>query len=158
MIKSKIYFLFLCLVFVLFSCEAEEETSPLSNSELLVEQSPWNFKAYELIDILDLGASTLTEQEIADNITNELAGTKISFYADGTGFSDNLGDDDSEFIWQIVNDNELELDFTVDGFEDIEVYENLLVSLNELKISSEGVTFDFEESFNVLHFGTLVFN
>lgn len=158
MIKTKMYFPFLCLMVVFSSCEIEEETPALSNSEFLVQQSPWNFKTYELIDILDIGDSMLTIQQIENEITNELTGVELSFYADGTGFSNNLGEDDSEFIWQILDDNQLRLDFTTDGFEDIELYENLLVSFNELRISSDGATFDSEVDFNVLHFGTLVFD
>ena len=145
------------MAMLFWSCNEDENTGVLSSSTLLVQESPWVFKTYELINILDIGNSILTEQQIANEITNELWGATLTFYENGSGFSDFPGEDDSEFTWQIINGNELQLDFTVDEFEDIEVYENLTVNSNELRISTNGSTYDTAIDFSVLHFGTLVF-
>lgn len=62
MIKNKIYFVFLLLGLLLCSCSSEEDPLQLSNSEIMAQQSPWNFKAYELTNRPDSDDSMLTNR------------------------------------------------------------------------------------------------
>lgn len=154
---SKIYLLFPLLI-LLSSCSSEEDIPTPSNASLLVAESPWNFKSYELNDPVDLGDAMISEQQLIDAVTSELTGMTITFYADGTGFSNTLEEDNSEFTWIIINETELRLDFTVDEFEDIEVYQNIDISPNELRLSTESTQFVDQLNSNFSYTGTLVFD
>ena len=135
------------------SCTNDNDTNQLqTSSELLVQNSPWTFNHFEMTNIIDLGNSNLTQQDIETNINQEVAGQTVSFNENGTGFASIQGTVESNWEWEIVNGNQLKIIFDV-TYNEFEIYENFSVTSTELVLDYEAVTYDENAMYEVLHYG-----
>ncbi len=105
-----------------------------------------------MTNIIDLGNSNLTQQDIETNINQEVAGQTVSFNENGTGFASIQGTVESNWEWEIVNGNQLKIIFDV-TYNEFEIYENFSVTSTELVLDYEAVTYDENAMYEVLHYG-----
>ncbi|UKM65052.1 hypothetical protein GSB9_01614 [Flavobacteriaceae bacterium GSB9] len=154
--KLKVFIGFL-IGFVIFSCSSEsnDQSQQLAKEELLVQGSPWTFEHYKMINLIDAGNSTMTQQEIETKTNLDVSGNQISFSQNGTGFTSINGNTESIWEWEIIKQNQLKIIFCEDEFE---IYDNLTVSSNELMIVYEAATYDPDAEYEVLHNGKYFYN
>lgn len=153
----------LLIGFMILSCSSDDSNNnddpPQSTigvmEVLLVQGSPWTFDHYEMISIIDGGNSTLTQQEIEAQTNQDLSGNQISFFQNGTGFTSVNGAIESNWEWEIINQNQLKITYSGNDFE---IMDNLTVSSNELRVEYVGVTYDLDTDYEVLHNGTYFYN
>ncbi|GHA51716.1 hypothetical protein GCM10007103_35200 [Salinimicrobium marinum] len=74
------------IALLFFSCSSDDDSPHLSQSELLVENRPWIFNHYEVIEIIDAGHSEITRQFIVEDMNFYAAGLTLSFNQNGTLF------------------------------------------------------------------------
>jgi len=140
------------------SCSSDDNNTDavveVQLEEAMVQNSPWTFDHYELINIVNTGTSTMTAAQIQSDMNLELNGFTLVFNEDGTGVTVIEGEESENWTWVIENENDLRIQFTG---ENVDLYSNLSFVNSQLKMESESVTFDSTANFEVLHYGSLVF-
>lgn len=151
-------FIGLLIGFMILSCSSDDSNNddPQSTTaDLLIQGSPWTFDHYEMISIIDGGNSTMTQQEIETQTNQELSGSQINFSPNGTGFSSINGVIESDWEWEIINQDQLKITFASNQFE---ILDNLTISSNELTVEFVGATYDLDVDYEVLHNGKYFYN
>jgi len=133
-----------------FSCSSDDDTV-LSKEEILVQNSPWTFNHYEMINIIDAGNSDFTQTDIESDINQVVSGTILIFNSDRTGSTFTPGEGTDTWDWEILNDADLKISY--DGTTDSDTFENLSITSSQLIIEAESVSFDEVALFEVLHYG-----
>lgn len=140
------------------SCSSDDSSTDViaevQLEEAMVQNSPWTFSHYEVINIVDAGNSTMTQTQIESNMNLQLGGFTLVFNQDGTGETVVEGEEGESWTWSIENDDDLKILYA-DNFSD--VYSNLIILNGQLKMEAESVTFDSSANFEVIHYGSLIF-
>jgi len=144
---------------VLFnSCSSDDDTADVvaevQLEDVMVQNSPWTFNHYELINVVNAGTSTMTPAEIESDMNLQLAGFTLIFNQDGTGETVIEGEEGESWTWVIENGDDLRIVYP-GNFSD--EYLNLSLLNSQLKMESESITYDSTANFEVLHYGSLVF-
>jgi hypothetical protein len=147
--------LFFTILFItlIFSCSSDDNNATeLSITELLVQNSPWTFNHYKLINIIDSGNSDFTQADIENDINQNVGGNVLTFDEDGSGSSFLPEEGTDTWQWEIINSNQLKI--TYDGGNgESDTFENISVSTSQFTVESESVSFDEVALFEVLHYG-----
>ena len=163
--KFSIYSILSLFLFLGLSCSNDDdsgsnEQDPPTAEELLVDNSPWTFTSYNLINIINAGPSDATESEIESGISNNFMGLTLIFNANGTGtaFAPAPQQLDSNLTWTLSANNTLQL--VVADFEEEDnpvIFGNIQVSETDLSVDFETSYYDEEVDFEVDVYGTLSF-
>ncbi len=120
---------------LIISCSSNDSNPELSIEELVVQNSPWTFDHYELIEIIYDGNLSLTTEIVENNRNLQTMGQTLTFNSDGTGASYSpYFNETSNWNWEIVNTNQLKLTFDP---SDIFTIENFNVTSNQLSFTGE---------------------
>ena len=141
---------------MIFTSCSKDENTQLTKEELLVQNSPWTFDYYELINIVNQGNSTLTQQELETDMNQEIFGATISFSQNGTGSNSIQGGNISSWEWEITEFNELKLTFNGD-ITDNYILNNIKVTENEFIYEEQVLTDDSSAGLSVIHYGEFHF-
>ncbi|MDR6968877.1 hypothetical protein J2X31_002903 [Flavobacterium arsenatis] len=144
---------------VLFnSCSNDDDTADVvaevQLEDVMVQNSPWTFSHYELINVVNAGTSAMTPAEIESDMNLQLAGFTLIFNQDGTGETAIEGEESESWTWVIENEDNLRIVYA-GNFSD--EYFNLSLLNSQLKMEAESVTHDSAANLEVLHYGSLVF-
>lgn len=164
--KQKVNFflaIMLCIL-SLYSCskddgielsdENQEIISPEPTiEELLVENSPWDFTNYEVLEIVSTTNPSITNNDINNHVSNLLQGFSLTFNADGTVIINHPLSDEIVRTWVLFNN-----DIIFDSESNTpQIWQNIQVSNEDLSIENTLFTI-FESSFDsVEHYGKLNF-
>jgi len=144
--------LIIFIVLSILACSSDDNNdTQFSKEELLIQNSPWTFNHYEMINIVDAGNSDFTQTDIETDINQVVSGNVLTFNSNGTGSSFTPGEGTDTWQWEIINNNQLKILF--DGTTESSTFENLNVSSSQLVIESESVSYDAVVGFEVLHYG-----
>lgn len=110
-LKTSLLFLFVLGFCTISACSKDNDQDKPSQKELLVDNSPWNYKSFELIEVIEDNGSTVSEEEIEEWIDSFANGLSLTFRADGSGQSDSSTNNEETAIWdwQLKNNNEVVL-------------------------------------------------
>lgn len=140
------------------SCSSDDNNTDavgeVQLEEAMVQNGPWTFHHYEMINLVNAGNSTMTQVQIEGDMNLQQEGLTLVFNANGTGetvFEDEEGE---SWTWSIENGNDLKIlyDDTVS-----DTYSNLSIINGKLKMEAESVTYDSTANLEVFHYGRLVF-
>ena len=136
----------------ILSCSTDEKNDnpELSMAELLIQNSPWAFDHYELINIIDAGNSDFTQTDIENDVNSRENSTILTFNQNGIGFVSISGGGTVNWNWEIINGNQLKL---IHNEANSSILENLSVSSTQLIFDVESVTYDQNVHYEVLHNG-----
>ncbi|MEZ4817534.1 MAG: hypothetical protein R2776_06150 [Flavobacteriaceae bacterium] len=128
--------LLLILLFV-FACSSDDnKNNSQSKSDVLISGSPWTFEFYELISIpgyigeIDSKLKTQIESEVNSNNVN----TKYIFDSNGTGKLIIPSQEDRNFDWELINENQLRIIFN----------QGITVVFDEFEINSNRFSVEIE--------------
>jgi len=117
-----------------FCCSSSDDNNDLqlSQSELLILNSPWKITHYKVLEITDSNGTDVTTTQIQSSLNNSTALRLTIFNDDGTGTSvtEYPGNDPTygNFTWATLNGNQLRIDQNVS--------DSFTVNNNELTIVS----------------------
>lgn len=148
--------LILLLSHIFFISCSEKENIEISKEELMTNNSPWTFKNYEMVEIIDSGGSLLTKTEIESITNNRGKDNTMNFNSNGTGSSSSPSGGIVNWKWEINTDNQLKITYDNTNGEN-DVYNNFKVSNSKLSYEFQSVIFDSSISHEVLHYGNLIF-
>jgi len=149
--------LLITLIFgmLILSCSSDENDNPsnLSKPELLIKNSPWTFNQYELLNVIDAGTSTMTQQEIENDYNMKYSGFMYTFNENGVGYvSSQWGT--FNWQWEIINSNQLRINWEMG---DVDILDNLNVTESQFDYEAVSITFDDSANSQIKHFGKTIF-
>ncbi len=148
---------YLLISLVLTSCSSDNSNdNQQSITDLIVQNSPWTFNHYQLLDIVDAGNSTMTQQEIENDVDTSLIDYTLTFNQDGSGNTYLPNEGTETWQWEILTNNQLKITYDNSNGEN-DIYNNLNVTSSELTIEYQSVTFDSNATYEVLHNGIFYF-
>ena len=113
----------------------ESNNLPLTKTEILENGSPWLFDQYILIDIPDVSdPDPEFLKEVENDVNLSINGSMYIFNQDGTGYSSVPNDEDINFNWEVLNENELK--FIYETGTSI-TFDNITIELNQFSIETE---------------------
>ena len=101
------FFVFIGLLACTSSSD-DKNSIELSSKEILVQNSPWTYDRYELIEIVSEAIGGNTEEKAKNNADSDNDGNILTFNENGTGSSSSTGGSNN-WQWEITNDNKLKL-------------------------------------------------
>ena len=153
--KNLNLFIRLLVGFLVLSCSSDDDNEPqVLMEELLINGSPWTFDHYELISIIDSGNSNYTQTDIENYTDDSQNGNIVIFKSDGTGSSSLPNEGTDNWGWEIVNNNQLKLNF---GSGESDILENITVTSSQMVIEEQSVSYDESVQYEVLHYGKLIY-
>ncbi|SHI96581.1 hypothetical protein SAMN05216261_2374 [Algibacter luteus] len=111
--------LLLLSVILLFDCTSSDDNKDLqlSQSELLIMNSPWKLTHHEVLEITDLNGTSVTKSQIQGSLNSDTATRIMIFNDDGTGtkVSEYPGNSPlyGNFTWATPDGNKLQIDDNV---------------------------------------------
>ncbi len=149
---KKLNLLFGILVgLTILSCSSnDDDNSQLAITELLIQNSPWTFSHYEMIDIINSGNSNFTQTEIENDINSRENEIILMFNQDGTGSKSKPNEYTNNWNWEVVNGNQLKV-YHVTLL--ITTEEIISVSANQLVTEHETGSYDESVQNHVIHNG-----
>ena len=73
------------LLVVLIACQSDDENIKSSTERILVENSPWTFNRFELINIIDPGDGNFTKEDVENFYNTYSKGSEVTYYENGSG-------------------------------------------------------------------------
>ena len=154
----------IALLFIMSCSSDDDNTSENDNpevaiAELLVNNSPWTFTEYQLLQITDAGSSTMSQQEIENQVNSDFNQLQLQFNANGTGML-NAPILNSSITWELQS-NGGHLYLVVNELtppDDETLFTNVIISQNELRLDNASTVYDASADYNVGVLGTMVFN
>jgi len=135
--------------------EDDSDNNNLTDTELLVRKSPWNFNYFELIHIVDSNGTSLTQQEIENHINQEMNGISYNFEDDSTGRSMVNGVEQATWNWYIANNK---LTLIIPPPNSITQVLDFEVSATQFYFESQAHIYDEEINVTVYLYGKFVYN
>ncbi len=153
--KLKLFAGLLICILLLNACSSDDDNNQHTIDELLTANSPWTFNYYEMINIIDAGNSSFTQEDIENETNISNSDVTVTFNEDGSGSSFTPGEGTDSWDWEIINNNQLKIIF--DGGE-TSIFENFNVTSSQLTIETESVSFDPVAIFEVSHYGKFYYD
>jgi hypothetical protein len=110
--KNFKYILVMLLAFTI-STSCDDDEIKLTQEELLVLYSPWDYVGIELVNIVNNGNPDFNKEEWEDNLNSEIDNFILDFKADGTleFIERNPPNPDKIEVWnwEIINGNQIKI-------------------------------------------------
>ena len=123
------------LLVVLIACQSDDENIKSSTERILVENSPWSFNRYELINIIDPGDGNFTKEDVENFYNTYNDGSQVNYYENGSGLITLKNGETNEWLWRITNNNEMEITIDINNVNifkfNVSITELILESRNE---------------------------